>query len=68
MLNHETIDSTHAYHAALKKASDGSWEALDFVGVQILAIGTERFADFDLELRNCPCGSTLCRRVPPVSS
>lgn len=41
-------------HARLK--TDSQFPKLAYVGVQVLG-------DVVLELRNCSCGSTLCREV-----
>lgn len=61
---HESPAAATSYHAQLRDSVDGSWDALHFVGVQRNTVDGERFEEFDLELRNCPCGSTICRRVP----
>jgi len=41
------------------------WSTLTPIGVQPCIAAGERFADYDLELANCPlCRTTVSRRVP----
>jgi len=41
------------------------WSTLAPIGVQPCIAAGERFADYDIELANCPlCRSTVSRRVP----
>jgi hypothetical protein len=50
-------------HAAIV-ADDTAWSALKPIGIQeVPAIDDE--PGYELELRNCPCRSTLARRVRP---
>lgn len=54
--------ATHyATHAALIRA--GHWTTLKLVGRQYLPADGDH-PEETLELRNCPCGATLARRVP----
>jgi hypothetical protein len=48
---------TNDSHAEAKK-DDARWLVMECVGIQ------ETGLEYDLELRNCHCGSTLCRRIP----
>jgi hypothetical protein len=50
----DTFQASQAYHAGLK-SDDAQWNALQYVGPQ--EIDELTF----LELRNCPCGSTIAR-------
>ena len=56
MPHENTYESAQAYHAWLKD-DDGRWNTLKFVGIQ------KGDATFHLELRNCPCRSTIARIV-----
>lgn len=49
-----TIESHNA-----RKLNDEEWSRMVKVGIQ------EVCPEYDLELRNCNCGSTLARRIPP---
>lgn len=52
---------TVASHEAVKR-DDAAWAALDLRGVQHVEADDAGPAEA-LELRNCACGSTLCRTV-----
>jgi hypothetical protein len=52
-------------HEAIK-LDDASWSALVYVGIQPDVDDSGR--DASLELRNCTCGSTLCRPVQKRST
>lgn len=43
-------------HKAVK-LDEAAWLALEYVGIQ------DPDTEWALELRNCSCGSTLCRKV-----
>lgn len=44
------------------KRDDAAWSKLQWIGLQVIeAYGDEPEERF--ELRNCSCGSTLCKRV-----
>jgi hypothetical protein len=51
-------------HEAIK-LDEARWSSLTYVGVQPDVDDDGRSAP--LELRNCRCGSTLCRRIRRVS-
>jgi hypothetical protein len=67
---HETAEDAQRYHESLRTAADGSWEVLPLPAdgrmgdVQRSVSRGVRFAAYDLQLRNCPCGSTISRRIP----
>lgn len=46
---------TRESHEAAKLDPD-SWESMIYIGIQVTGL------EYDLELRNCKCGSTLCKR------
>lgn len=48
-----------AHHEALK-SDETRWQMLHYVGLQLIDADDEGPAEA-LELRNCECGSTLCR-------
>lgn len=52
---------TPTSHEQLKR-DDTAWSALAYVGRQLYY--DDRDLPAYLELRNCKCGSTLCRQVP----
>lgn len=52
---------TTEFHAALKLDAT-RWALLSYVGVQVIEADDDE-PEERLELRNCACGSTLCRRV-----
>jgi hypothetical protein len=53
---------SQALHNALK-ADDAAWATLPLVGVQHIDADEDGPAE-SLELRNCACGSTLCKSIP----
>ncbi|HEY6019892.1 MAG TPA: hypothetical protein VIY48_08310 [Candidatus Paceibacterota bacterium] len=52
----DTFEAAQAYHATLK-ADPVQWQSLTYVGPQ------EIDEESHLELRNCPCGSTIAKLV-----
>lgn len=58
---HADIVEANAAHAELR-ADPALWNALPFVGYQLYGEAREQDA-LVVELRHCPCGSTLGRRI-----
>jgi hypothetical protein len=52
-------------HSAVK-LDDAAWMRLAPAGVQHIEANAELPAE-DIELRTCPCGSTLGRRITPTA-
>lgn len=48
-------------HAAIKR-DDSAWSACKYIGVQVVP-ADDTGPEERLELRNCRCGSTLCRVI-----
>ncbi len=52
-----------------KKYTRDEYEALEHVGTQRIPAGEsdeESWDEYDLEYRNCPCGSTICVEHPVI--
>lgn len=58
---HGSIGKLRRDHAEMI-ADDAKWSALAYVGIQ--ASWDDDDNEIELELRNCPCGSTLGRELP----
>jgi hypothetical protein len=52
---------TTEFHAALKNDAT-AWALLTYVGVQVFE-ADETDPEERLEMRNCRCGSTLCKQI-----
>lgn len=58
---HGSIEKMRRDHAEMI-ANDAKWSALAYVGIQPTWDDDDN--EIELELRNCPCGSTLSRELP----
>jgi hypothetical protein len=57
------VDLCPLDHAAAKQ-DEAVWQSLAYVGIQHVPADESGPAE-SLELRNCRCGSTLCKLVAP---
>jgi len=60
-LGRTSVDECQVDHVAVK-LDEHAWQRLAYVGEQ-LTYNDEPGAATHLELRNCGCGTTLCREV-----